>query len=211
MPWRGRNNYTLHVKHNSLCWQCVTNTKTVNRLSADSPDISTWLGSSLCSLSKRLTQWVGGIFIGWYCINSCCRITEQGPWDWDWSRATWHLTRPVLHCDKTSATGENIQHQSFRCNKKTDLDKDVFEWQCQDVPSHRTFTSKERHLYVNLSDPQQEMIDRNRWIDQETKGDDSEDSPIVHHECLKTIQIWPHVRAATHQGDNIYRHNGKEV
>ena len=33
----------------------------------------------------------------------------------------------------------------------TDLDKGVFEDRCQDVPSHRNFTFKERHLAVNPS------------------------------------------------------------
>ena len=33
-----------------------------------------------------------------------------------------------------------------------DPDEDVFKGRCQDLPSHRTFTSKERHLYVNPSD-----------------------------------------------------------
>ena len=34
----------------------------------------------------------------------------------------------------------------------TDLNKDFFEGQHQGVPSHKTFTSKERHFDVNPSD-----------------------------------------------------------
>ena len=34
----------------------------------------------------------------------------------------------------------------------TDLEEDVFESQSQDIPSHRTFTSKERHSGVKSSD-----------------------------------------------------------
>ena len=34
----------------------------------------------------------------------------------------------------------------------TDIEEDVFECWCQDITSQRTFTSKNRNLYVNLSD-----------------------------------------------------------
>ena len=36
--------------------------------------------------------------------------------------------------------------------KINDIDEDVFEGRSQDVPSHRTFTYKDRHPYVNPSD-----------------------------------------------------------
>ena len=94
-----------------------TYTSSPTRLSSDSLDIPTWLGSSLCSLSKRLTKWGGGRFIYRYCGNSRWRIAEQIPQDWNRARATQHHTRPLLHYDKNSVTGENCWRQSSICNK----------------------------------------------------------------------------------------------
>ena len=90
-----------------LRFQSTNFPKRFPEFSADSPDIPIWLGSSLCSLSTRLTQQGGGRFISRYCGNSLWRIAKKSPWDWNRARATRHCTRPVLHCDNISVTGEN--------------------------------------------------------------------------------------------------------
>ena len=113
----GSDNCTLYVRHNCLCWNVFTNTTAVRGFSLDNPDISAWLGSSLCLLYKRLTQQEGVICILWYCGNLRWCIAEQGPRDWDWARATWHRTWPVLNCYATTVTGENFRRQNSRCNK----------------------------------------------------------------------------------------------
>ena len=211
LSWRGQDGTTLYVRHNCLCWHLVTNKATVRGLSADSPDIPTRLGSSLHLLFKRLTQQGGIIFIRRYCGNSRWRIAEQTKRYWNRSRATRHRTRPILHCDKTSVTGENCRRQSYRCNKNH------WSWRwCFWRPSTRRTLSQELHVQRETLGRQpiwthRDMADTTTCRQQEIRDDDSEDAQIGHNAYLKTIQDRPHVREATHQGGDIHRYNWRAI
>ena len=91
----------------------------------------------------------------------------------------------------------------------TDIDKDVFEGRRQDVPSHRTFTSKEKHLDVTFIWRHLEMADRTMCRHQDVEGDYSKDAPISYHVHINTIQIRPLVWVTMYQGGDIHRHNGR--
>ena len=100
-----------------LFWHLVKDTAKVRGLSVGSPDILTWIGSSFCSISKRLAQLGRGRFICRYCGNLRWHIAEQSSREWNIARAMQHHTRPILHCEETSVTGENCRRQSSKCNK----------------------------------------------------------------------------------------------
>ena len=75
----------------------------------------------------------------------------------------------------------------------SDLENNVFEGWRHDVPSHRTFTWKERHSYVNPSELRKRWWIRLVASTKGVEGDNSEGAQIVHNAYLSTIHVRTHV------------------
>ena len=55
------------------------------------------------------------------------------------------------------------------------------------------------------------MANRTLCRHQGVESNNPKDAPIDYYAYLNTLQIQPHVRAAMHQGGNIYKYNGRAI